>query len=924
VTISRLTLLGGVTVFTMSTVHLSNQPKIKISTLRNHNYGILPPGSCATEPTLSFLLQTACARRKIAQLPLFKMAAIETITLSSSPMRAFGSNPAELIMSSSPGLPSPNTILREYSHIRPRIETASFPGIATSALTSISAVGNPSIQQVDTIQGLQPATVEAKGVLAKKTPKPRAPRKPKVLKGDPKEKIEIVKKPRKSREKKQNDEETLEGESKVKAPRKSRAKKSDGDNQSKLIKARVTKVGTDPLAQKQSRTETEVVSKHLVSNINNSIEPTDIAEEPGLLLASASFRRSNWTPPPTAKPHIEDIPISPELECDSNAPEGLVGRKTGISEFLGKFGYVNDVEYTAPVRNVETAGIKKRKLIELVNTNVTAPLPQTSTKSKAVKKKARTITELATSAFAEDKDGDHTAPLFQYFHPKGPESSTAATCNKSAAKRRSRSPTKSATNSVRVSTLLSPQSALKHASNQEFVFGTSSQIARENSPTLLRDIQQAMRESNKVIDDPFAEDFVSPSIPRYNSFIRATSAGRDLWGAASRDCSGALMDVEVIDMTETPVVSKTRISTVASSECTRPASQYLPTPDEDVWHNIEDSPAPAIDMVRSVKSGIQAINPIELEILEKTEVSLSQKPNDCEISTSKQKTILDKSAAVRMPDYESYTTVQLSKEIASYHFKPVKSRDQMINLLGKCWEGKQRIALGNIAANCLIQASPSKSPLRYQASQGMSTLAASPKRGRGRPRKVSQTEPPSNLKSKSRRSPVKTAEPIKDIEALSENDNPSVPSLTPKRPRKRANSLPDEICDSDSPVTPSPPRRAPSQVSKTPQRLKLSRSSQTKESLTTAQEVLLQKHISLAITRAPRSQDPKNPSWHEKMLLYDPVILEDLTAWLNTGALQKVGWDGEVDISEVKKWCTERSVCSLLKINRRGDTRSRF
>ncbi|KAJ4287880.1 5'-flap endonuclease [Collariella sp. IMI 366227] len=36
-------------------------------------------------------------------------------------------------------------------------------------------------------------------------------------------------------------------------------------------------------------------------------------------------------------------------------------------------------------------------------------------------------------------------------------------------------------------------------------------------------------------------------------------------------------------------------------------------------------------------------------------------------------------------------------------------------------------------------------------------------------------------------------------------------------------------------------------------------------------------------------QYPASPSWHEKMLMYDPIVIEDLTTWLNAGQLDRVG-----------------------------------
>jgi hypothetical protein len=53
-------------------------------------------------------------------------------------------------------------------------------------------------------------------------------------------------------------------------------------------------------------------------------------------------------------------------------------------------------------------------------------------------------------------------------------------------------------------------------------------------------------------------------------------------------------------------------------------------------------------------------------------------------------------------------------------------------------------------------------------------------------------------------------------------------------------------------------------------------------------------------------------------------VLEDLTVWLNTGALENIGWDGEVEPKIVKKWCESKGICCLWKENLRGGSRSRY
>jgi len=146
-----------------------------------------------------------------------------------------------------------------------------------------------------------------------------------------------------------------------------------------------------------------------------------------------------------------------------------------------------------------------------------------------------------------------------------------------------------------------------------------------------------------------------------------------------------------------------------------------------------------------------------------------------------------------------------------------------------------------------------------------------------------------------------------------------------RKPENKSQEL-DEISDSDAAQTPSPPRRHPSQAGTPPLPLQLSSSASidSRELSPDSAQARVFKYITTAVKTAPPSNDSSNPSWHEKILLYDPIILEDLTVWLNTGALQNAGWDGEVHPKEVKKWCGSKSICCLWKENLRGGARSRY
>lgn len=140
--------------------------------------------------------------------------------------------------------------------------------------------------------------------------------------------------------------------------------------------------------------------------------------------------------------------------------------------------------------------------------------------------------------------------------------------------------------------------------------------------------------------------------------------------------------------------------------------------------------------------------------------------------------------------------------------------------------------------------------------------------------------------------------------------------------------------------------------------------------------------ITATVKAAPKTFNPAQPSWQEKMLMYDPIVLEDFAAWLNErGVRWKVlaraqGPEGkkkrktkvksgaeakgkkkaasagagegnarsesaagrekgkeeeDVEVVEVpleawvvQKWCESKSVCCLWKQGLRGGVRARY
>jgi Slx4 endonuclease len=813
------------------------------------------------------------------------MATVDLL-LSSSPPRFGGCQ--TVTMSSSPVFPSPNALVQKRPQLKSGSRADAVPAFATFSFTSVAHLPNER-------QSTKPAAA-AEDPFSDKPAKPKPSKKPRVVEKVIDGNEPIIKKPRKPRAKKVEVESGDIAAPVVKPPRKPRAKKNAAESQPRIPKGKVTKASTGSQAEKAaSKKKTGATSGHFASAPAES-KSTDInkSSENDLLLQEAVRRRRSWTPPKTTP----DPSMIATVHCETEGIPSLLSGASGdkqktITDLLRNFGYSNGGDRTIQERIIDQPGTKKRKLIELVKMNNSAVEPPVA-KVKTVKKKPRTITDLATSAYAADINEEESdvlpAPLLQYFsYEDSLSEKVSGTMDgfKIPPKPRSKSPVKTSSKAPKVKKgtaqapiLLSPQSALKRVEKQEFVFGTSSQLAREDSPTLLRDLQQAMRSSNQVEEDPFTDIIgsLSPSTSA-SATERGTEAymaKRNLWAAASRGVDGALMDVETVDLSESPQVLMSAKPFVPASGQRDIALYSTSIPVDDGWHDLDRDDSTIKEINQIVKPQPPRFGPVEAAIQSEllsspvkdieTRKTSSSKPTALASKPSAKADIpSEQPPAPQMPDYGSYPTAKLAKEIASYHFKPVKGRDQMISLLEKCWEGRQKAASDNTekAQECEISTSNSNKPL--------------------------------------------------------------VLRQTPKK-QKKASRVPEEIYDSESPLTPSPPHRQ-NKVRTPPPHLLFSVSEDPDESLVlspTSEQLRLHKHITRAITTAPPSKDPKNPSWYEKILLYDPIVLEDLAAWLNTGALERVGWDGEVGPHEVKRWCLEKSICCLWRENLRGEVRSRY
>ncbi|KAI1159819.1 hypothetical protein F5B18DRAFT_635183 [Nemania serpens] len=654
-------------------------------------------------------------------------------------------------------------------------------------------------------------------------------------------------------------------------------------------------------------------------------------------------RRGDWTPPRTNEPTGPDSD-SDSRELFSSAGKGQISKD--VFQTLCNQNERQDPDRElGPIAQPQVDVLRKRKRIELISirqedgeeqlneASLSKTLLQlkeqksTRPRESPPKRRTRTITELALAPFAAPlaPDLELAGPatgdsMLDYFDADGAVKALvehqSAVMSQRKPKAKATKPPPKTRRKKKAGTqanpiLLSPSSALKQSSNQDFVFGTSSQLVQEESPTTLRDIQTAIRASNSLNSDPFDDD-----------------GSQRLWHAGARDEDGELMEMEVIDLRHgAAIMMEPNLSITPGGRSFVDINDILNSPGP-----VSSAPIAALEFGPANSHFFQS---------QSAEQCSGAKPSEPEGSTNV-------SGLEPRPKYELFTDAQLSKQITSYGFKPVKQRAAMIALLDQCWASKHQ---GAPAGSIQPLSTSARSSARTQQEPAIeATTKAAPKpRARGRPKKdsniIAPVDKPTPLDKPAPKRPrvakkkdaasigtgesstavpsPKRARAAKKKEAASTSTGESSPKRPRGRPRK--SSAPSvEIPDSDN-ETPSP-ISSPDPVFSSPPPLDLTMSDEGDMSLTlspTDKQTELFRHITQAVTSAPRSQDPSKPSWHEKMLLYDPIILEDLASWLNSGELTRIGYDGEVAPVDVKRWCESKSVICLWRQNLRGRERKR-
>ncbi|MCJ1382956.1 5'-flap endonuclease [Xylographa soralifera] len=751
--------------------------------------------------------------------------------------------------------------------------------------------------------------------------------------------------------------------------KKSRMKKNKDEGQTIIAKTRIIK----PLAaqgmedgvksketplRKGTLPQTEPIITEVPHRITVSNEP--------LGLEVSIPRKRDWTPlrddedlDKRKTAQVDD----PVLQSTRDALVGSVPEAYKFATLHGDFNYVQPdrlAPATVPQRMVNGEALTKRQKSELIDIPDCPPAninPQKG--SKVPKKKPQTITAKATADFRPVAPLTNSSPILQYLAQSSQEAAIAmpveAIQNHETAKKRARKvsvrPKKPKDTETRAkksaSVLLGPEEAMQATRDQDFLFGTCSQLMREDSPTFVRDLQAAI-EASEPLEDITDIDYMETPRPRPSATsLSVVTASKKLWSEAARDSLGELLDVEMIDLANTPNVQQLTKNDMNTKPLRSEKRELLPSMGDKTWKSINDFASPhsihteiAPDGLKisgdDVHDSVQSIPRSVAEAALRPRTKSRSPVKKTKLTTASNEPTSD------MPRFQAYTTNELGKAISGYGFKAIKSRDAMIVLLEKCWESKARLALQSLTTNANI---PNLAP-NSDAVVAEKPNKKSPTKRRGRRSKfdgvptveevlaITSVEPsvsPAKARGRPRKNTTLPAAGDSVVVGLSKLANETLPKpTTPSKSKRKAHKPPkDDIEDPNPPPTPSTPRRRtplspPQALSLANPALAATKKVQVSTSFSSQTHPDLFAKMTEAVTTFPPTHDPKNLTWYEKILLYDPIVLEDLATWLNTEGLGRVGVDEEVHPGAVRAWCEEYSVCCLWRQNLRGGSRKRY
>jgi hypothetical protein len=521
-------------------------------------------------------------------------------------------------------------------------------------------------------------------------------------------------------------------------------------------------------------------------------------------------------------------------------------------------------------------------------------------KAKKPKKPATTLTERSSAFYRKDAAPPSSPAITSFFSStkKKPAASETSKLTLNNPKRK-----RDDDEVETVDLLLSPISARKRIDSQGFVFGTLSQLEREH--------HEADDDGYSPTSSSGDNAGLNNAVPDFTQPIPGATVGGGLWDAANRDLDGGLLtrDLGNSDMVPTKERSPEPMSSLElpkprdEDPAPLPAKAVPPKHIFTIDLTLSSSPAPLNrapppppPRANSIPKSISHSPPPRPSISAESSTTIANIPTTRALSTSsavaakKRQTASVPSPppepatndAPKIPDFNGYLTAQLQAECKKYGFKKM-SRSAMITCMEQCWLAQNPGAVPQ-------QQQPRKNRGRAAATEKEPNVAAEPpvlddKRSRSRSRSTSK-EP--------------------DVAA-------KAPVLDDKRSRSKSRST------SKEPKAKTKKARSRSR-SKGRGAKKTTTKRKTKDVRSEAETAELYTKISEAVKVNGKEKD----SFNYHILMYDPVVLEDLTKWLNTKGLDSVGVDEEVSLDTVRAWCDANSVCCVAEQTNKGLERTRY
>ncbi|KAL8675187.1 MAG: hypothetical protein Q9168_000440 [Polycauliona sp. 1 TL-2023] len=743
--------------------------------------------------------------------------------------------------------------------------------------------------------------------------------------------------------------------------RKKRIKKPRKDGQARILKAKITKPRSATKTSKQSQNGTTGKNEPTISPRCNTeanideLKQTSVGhtEPDDLGLTEALQRRKIWTPVKDTARALRRTSDT-EAACPALFPTGssspIVSADGGLLKRLGEYGFSGDNQVVLPrphpPRDPNGQAITKKRRLDLIaGTALAAPKVTGTKRSKSPKKKPQTITDKATAPFVLDNQAGASTILNYFPNPEqsmnlntsgiGQQQDASNKCNaQHDQSRKAKSSKTKAKKKVKETPILhSPESAVRNANSQELLFGTCSQLAREESPTFIRDLQRAVKESEAVDDSqPQLQDQESQlsakSASSGSSITRLPAAARNLWSVAARNDQGHLLDVDVVDLLDSPRAqssfsAKPDIPSPEKSNPTKPIAASTSTPVDSDWRTTDN-------LVAEQETPCSRPNQQEVESAlprSVAEGALRARPKSksphktSSHRTNQQLSTVEGDLFPEMPNYIGYTDVDLKKEVSKTGFKAIRKRDDRISHLEECWRARQ-------SRRALQPQHPHTSTLstfaNANAGSDEATKSSSPAKKRGRPPKKASTLTDGDTAAvTSTTSPKKPrGRPKKGASGSSTNSTlPAKAHSAASLDQQSLETHNEDIWETDHTLPLATSSRRDGPVNALAQNKITANATRTKMT----QEIgPLLTTITNAVTTYPPTHNIQNLTPYEKMLLYDPIVLEDFAQWLNNEGLKHVGCDQTVDPTIAKLWCESRSVCCLWRENLRGGTRARY